>query len=93
MQHMPHVPFPAPVKMHLDMKRTNADPFQAEISGRYFLPNFAERSILKLLLSKICAVPFALQMRALLEGAGRKVPRKGEEEGWPTEGPKGKKDA
>ena len=31
-------------------------------------PNFVERSILKLPLSKLCAVPFAIQNRALFEG-------------------------
>ena len=47
-------------------------------------PNFVERSILKLPLSKLCAVPLAQQNRALSREKGRKVPSKGEEEGWPT---------
>ena len=52
-----------------------------------------KRSILKLPLSKLCAVPLALQNRALLGGGekGEKVPRKGAEEGWPTKGAKRKK--
>ena len=55
-------------------------------------PNFVERSIPDLPLSKLCAVPFALQNRALFEGGkGRKVPRKGEKEGWPAKGAKRKK--
>ena len=46
-------------------------PFLTQISGRNFLPNFVERSTLKNCLSKICAVPFALQNRALFEGENR----------------------
>ena len=34
-------------------------------------PNFLERSILKLPLSKLCVVPFSLQNRALFEGENR----------------------
>ena len=46
----------------------------------------------KMPLSKLCAVPFALQNRALFEGEkGDKVPRKGEETGWPAKGAKRKK--
>ena len=58
-------------------------------------PKSLERSILRLPLSKLCAVPFALQNRALFEGGekGEKVPRKGEEREWPAKGQKGKKDA
>ena len=54
-----------------------------------------ERLIPELPLSKLCAVPFALQNRALFRGGekGEIVPREGEEEGWPGEGQKGKKDA
>ena len=52
-----------------------------------------ERSIRNLPLSKLCAVPFALQNRVLFEGGekGDNVPRKGEEEGWPAKGAKRKK--
>ena len=66
-------------------------------------PNFLEMSILKLPLSKLCAVPLALQNRALFErerererDKGEKVPWEGEEEGWPAKEAKrkkGKKDA
>ena len=43
---------------------------------------------MKLPLSKLCAVPFALQNRALFEeeAGGEKEPTKGEEEGWPAKG-------
>ena len=41
--------------------------FQEGIS----FPNFVERSILELPLSKLCAVPFALQNRALFKGDKR----------------------
>ena len=45
--------------------------------------NFVERSILKLSLSKLCAVPFSLQNRAPFEDQrkGRKGSEKGGEEG------------
>ena len=51
------------------------------------------RSVLKLPLLKRCAVPFALQNRALSEGkkGGEKVPRQGQEEGRPAKGAKRKK--
>ena len=59
-------------------------------------PNFLERSILKLPLSKLCVVAFVLQNRALFKREkreGEEVPRKGEEEGWPAKEAKRKKDA
>ena len=52
--------------------------------------------MLKVPLSKICAVPFALQKRALFEGGeqGEKVPRKrGEKRCGQQRGQEGKKDA
>ena len=49
--------------------------------------NFVEWSILRLSLSKPCAVLFALQNRAL----GRKGAKKGEAEGWPAKGARRKK--
>ena len=53
------------------------------VAGRGSFPKLVERSILKLPLSKLCAVPLPLQSRAIFEGRKRekKVPRKGEEEG------------
>ena len=50
-------------------------------------------SILKLLLSKLCAMSFAPQNREVFEGGERdeKVPRQGEEEGRPTKGAQRKK--
>ena len=52
-----------------------------------------DRSILKLPLSKLCAVPLALQNRALFEGKkkGQKVPRKGEVRGVASKGAKKEK--
>ena len=56
--------------------------FQEGIS----FPNFVERSVLKLPLSKLCAVPLAVHHRAFLGGKGQKRCRdKEEEEGWPAE--------
>ena len=58
-------------------------------------PNFVERSTPDLPLSKLCAVPFALQNRALFEGENRaKMCReKGRKRGGQQRGQKGKKDA
>ena len=52
-----------------------------------------ERSVLKLPLSKLCAVPFALQNGALFEREkrGEKVPRKGMKRGGQQRGQKGTK--
>ena len=46
-------------------------------------------------LSKLCAVHFALQNRALFDGGekGEKVPREGRKSGGQKRGQKGKKDA
>ena len=65
------------------------DPFSRGFREGISFPNILERSIPGLPLSKLCAVPFALQNRALFEG--EKMPRKGEEEGWPAKGAKRKK--
>ena len=63
--------------------------------GKEFLPELVERSILKLPLSKLCAVPFALQNRALFEGQKRVKRCRGKERkrGAQQRGQKGKKDA
>ena len=45
-----------------------ADRFSRRFREGISFPNFGERSILKLPLSKLCAVPFALQNRALFKG-------------------------
>ena len=52
-----------------------------------------DRSTLELPPCKLFAVPLALQKKALFRGGdkGEKVPRKGEEEGWPAKGAKRKK--
>ena len=42
-------------------------PFLCRFREGISFPNFVERSILKLPLSKLCAVPFALKNRALFE--------------------------
>ena len=51
----------------------------AQIREGISVPNFVESSILKAPLSKICAVPFALQNGALFEGENRakRCPRRG----------------
>ena len=53
-------------------------------------PNFVERSILKVPLSKLCAVPLALQNRALFEGRKRvdKCREQGRERGGQQKGQK-----
>ena len=58
-------------------------------------PNFVERSILKLPLSNLRAVPFALQKRALFEGEkkAKRHQEKGRKRGGQQRGQKGKKDA
>ena len=67
--------------------------FFTQISGRNFLPELLERSILRLPLSKLCAVPFALPNRALFEGE-RRVKRcreKGRKRGGQQRGKKEKR--
>ena len=56
-------------------------------------PNFVERSVPKLPLSKLCAVPFSLQNKALFEEQkrGKKVPRKGRKRGGQERGQKEKR--
>ena len=56
---------------------TVSDRFSRGFREGISFPNFVERSILELPLSKLCAVPLALQNRALFE---RKKGRKGAEE-------------
>ena len=48
-----------------------SDLFSRRFREGISFPNFVERSILRLPLSKLCAVPFALQNRALFEGEKR----------------------
>ena len=62
------------------------DPFSRRFREGISFPNFVERSFLKLPLSKICAVPFALQNRVLFAGENRakRCPERREEEGWPA---------
>ena len=65
--------------------------FQEGIS----FPNFVERSILELPLSKLCSVPFALQNRALFKGekGAKRCREKGGKRGGKQKGQKGKTDA
>ena len=57
-------------------------------------PNFVERSILKLPVSKISAVPFALENRSHSEGENRakRCPEKGRKRGGQQRGQRGKKE-
>ena len=60
---------------------TITDLFSRRFREGISFPKFLERSILKLSLSKLCAVSLALQNRAFLrEKRAKRVPRKGEEE-------------
>ena len=92
-----------PTFLHFSQKRpfwqnllvTNCHwPFRTQISGRNFLPELCgEVHPETAPLQALCCVPLALQNRALFEEVrkGEKVPRKGEEEGWPAKGAKRKK--
>ena len=70
-----------------------SDLFSRRFREGISFPNFVEKCIPELPLSKLCSVPISLQNRALFERGekGEKVPRKGEEEGWPAKGAKRKK--
>ena len=72
---------------------SDSDPFSRRLREGISFPNFVERSILKLPLSKICAVPFALQNRALFNGEPRakRCPEKGRKRGGQEEGAKKEK--
>ena len=67
--------------------------FYADFGKEFPSPNFLERSILRLPLSKLCDVPFALLNRALFEGEKRvKMCReKGRKRGGQHRGQKGKR--
>ena len=75
--------------------RRMTDLFSRRFREGISFPNFRERFILKLPLSEICAVPFALQNRALFEGENRakRRPEKGRKRSGQQRGQKGKKDA
>ena len=68
---------------HKILMKDMTNPFSRRFREELSFPNSVERSILKLPLSKLCAVPFALQSRSTFRwGAkGETAPRKGEEEG------------
>ena len=68
-----------------------ADLFSRRFQEGISFPNFVERPILKLALSKLCAVPFSPQNRALFEGEKcKKVSRKREEGVQQAKGEKGR---
>ena len=76
---------------------SDVDLFSRRFREGISFPNFLERSILKLPLSKLCVVPFALQNRALFEGGKRakRFPEKGGGRGVASKGGQkgGRKDA
>ena len=82
-------------KKRCDFGELSSDLFSRRFREGISFPNFVERSILKLPLSKICAVPFALQNRAPFEGENRakRQQKKGRKRGGQQRGQKGKKDA
>ena len=73
--------------------RGPSDLFSRRFREGISFPNFLERSILKLPLSKLCAVPFALQNRALFEGEirAKRCPEKGRKMGGQQRGKKEKR--
>ena len=77
----------------ISLQYSETDLFSRRFREGTSFPNFAERSTLKLTLSKLFAVPLALQNRALLEGEkkAKRHPEKGDEEGGQQRGPKGKR--
>ena len=74
---------------------TNSDLFLRRFREGISFPNFVERSILKLPLSELCAVPLPLQNRALFEEEKRaeRCREKERKRGRQQKGQKGKKDA
>ena len=52
----------------MEIRTFESDQFLRRFREGLSFPNFVERSILKLPLSKLCAAPFALQNRAFFEG-------------------------
>ena len=72
-----------------------SDSFSRRFREGISFPNFVERSILKLPLSKICGVPSRLQNRALFEGGGgdraKRCPKKGRRRGGQHRGKKEKR--
>ena len=70
------------VCQHLLSRKMKSDHFSRRFREGIAFPNVVERSILKLPLSKLCAVPFALQNRAIFNEKGAKTCReKGEKRG------------
>ena len=73
----------------------NSDLFSRRFREGISFPNFVERCIPELPLSKLCPVPFSLQNRALFEGEKRakRCRKKGRKRAGQQRGKKGKKDA
>ena len=71
-----------------------SEPFSRRFREGSSFPNFVERSFLELPLSKLCAVPFVLQNRALFERERRakRCRENGRKRGGQPRGQKGKKD-
>ena len=69
--------------------------FHADFGKEFPSPILWRGPFLKLPLSKLCTVPFALQNRALFEGekGAKRCPEKGRNRGGQQRGQKGKKDA
>ena len=77
-----------------NIKNCIADLFSRRFREGIPFPNFVERSIPEMPLSKLCAVPFALQNRAHFEGKrATRCREKGRKWGGQQRGQKGKKDA
>ena len=74
---------------------SKADLFSRRFREGISFPNFVERSILKLPLFELCAVPLPLQNRALFEEEKRaeRCREKERKRGRQRKGRKGKKDA
>ena len=72
-----------------------SDTFSCRFREGISFPNFLERSIPELPPAKLCAVPFALQNRALFEREkmAKMCREKGRKRGGQRRGQKGKKDA
>ena len=85
----PKIPFKTSAKL------TSPDLFSRRFREGISFPKFVQRSILKLPLSKLCAVPLALQNRAAFETSRRRkmCPERGSKRGDQQRGQKGKKDA
>ena len=88
------------LKMYVGKVCAFSSPTKTDLFSRVFregicFPNFVERSIPEMPLSKLRSVPFALQNRALFEGENmaKMCRERGRKRGGQQRGQKGKKDA